>query len=885
MPSWKKIILSGSDAALNSLNITTSLTASGLRYPTADNGEDSFIQTNGTGILSFQYVKTIYEEVYNGETTTIAKGTPLYVSGAVGAAAKVFKADAGNPARVPAVYIAADTLTSGSTGRGVTLGLIKGVNTKGYPAGTEIYLGVGGGWTSTRPTGSATVQTLGYVTKEGPGGQGVVLNPGPNSIPNIVSGSVWVGNSSSLPVPVTTSSLRVAFAVSASEASTLDGIDSTGYVQTTGDQTIYDIKTFDSRVLLGVDDSLTGNGKVTFNTIDLLNISNVKASIAGGQIPTDDLGAGYGDLLFLDASDTVLAGLYQNGAGFKLLSGNFIGNLIGTASLATTASYVKNAVSASWAPDTTFPYTGSARITGSLNIEGTTQLGTLGKSTQSPLIFNPDTATYSVFYIKNTTSGLTLGTGANPYTGTDFLRYDGSGNSTLIGTQTISGSTTLFNNAGLLNLRGLDHAYIQWYPDNGTRRAYFGFPSAGSSDIILENEFTNGDIIFKPNGGNIGLNTYSPTAKLHLKSDGSTSGTTALTVDNSSNTNLLTILDNGNIGIGTTTPQANLQVIGSSIFSGSVSITTPYAPGVNLEYNISGSVLFGSTAVSTAYGSLSHGQQTTTNALYSHAEGYNTYTDINGPYSHAEGFSTITRGIGSHAEGTDTYSIGDYSHAEGDGSDSYGVGSHAEGQLTISSGSYSHTQGYKTLTDADYSFAGGIETIANGTGQSVLGKYNIPIQSSESVFIVGGGANTSEQKNIAVFTTASVIISGSIEVTGSIVLNTRSITKTSFDTVTGGTAVNTSCDEPLVQFKTFRSLHVKYSIEDNTGSNYRAGTIVGVADGTGNVQYVETSTPSIGNTSNIYLSIIPTNSNANITLRIDNQSGNDVDITTEYTLL
>ena len=42
----------------------------------------------------------------------------------------------------------------------------------------------------------------------------------------------------------------------------------------------------------------------------------------------------------------------------------------GTPSLATTASYVLNAVSASYAPDTTFPYTGSALITGSLQITG-----------------------------------------------------------------------------------------------------------------------------------------------------------------------------------------------------------------------------------------------------------------------------------------------------------------------------------------------------------------------------------------------------------------------------------------------------------------------------------------------------------------------------------
>ncbi len=61
----------------------------------------------------------------------------------------------------------------------------------------------------------------------------------------------------------------------------------------------------------------------------------------------------------------------------------------GTPSLATTASYVLNAVSASYAPDTTFPYTGSARITGSLGITGSFSVST---GSVTPL----NTATYTL---------------------------------------------------------------------------------------------------------------------------------------------------------------------------------------------------------------------------------------------------------------------------------------------------------------------------------------------------------------------------------------------------------------------------------------------------------------------------------------------------------
>jgi hypothetical protein len=218
MPNWKKIIISGSDAALNSLNVSTSFTASGLNYPAADNGEESFMQTDGNGNLSLQYVKTIYEEIVNGEATTLIKGTPVYASGSQGAASIVFRADASDPNKMPVIYVAADTLAPTEAGRGIALGLIKGIDTTGFPAGTEIYVAPGGGFTSTRPTGSAIVQVLGYVTKEGNGGQGVVLNPGPNSLPNLPSGSVWVGNSNSIPTAITTSSLSVASASFATQA-------------------------------------------------------------------------------------------------------------------------------------------------------------------------------------------------------------------------------------------------------------------------------------------------------------------------------------------------------------------------------------------------------------------------------------------------------------------------------------------------------------------------------------------------------------------------------------------------------------------------------------------------------------------------------------------
>ena len=58
MPNWKKLITSGSNAALNTLNVTTSVTASSaliadLTYPVTDGVNGQVIGTDGSGNLSF----------------------------------------------------------------------------------------------------------------------------------------------------------------------------------------------------------------------------------------------------------------------------------------------------------------------------------------------------------------------------------------------------------------------------------------------------------------------------------------------------------------------------------------------------------------------------------------------------------------------------------------------------------------------------------------------------------------------------------------------------------------------------------------------------------------------------------------------------------------
>ena len=214
----------GNQTITGSVNITGSLINNNITYPSTDGSAGQIITTNGSGSLSFidiaaTNITTITEAVRYGENITV--GDPLYVSGSSGTRPIVFKADAADPSKMPVIYVASSTATANTNTTAIALGLITNVTTTGYPDGTLIYVGEGGGWSASRPTGSTSiVQPLGIVTKEGPGGsgRGLVLNPGPVLLPNIQEGYVWVGDGTNQPIEIATSSLSVASAVSASFA-------------------------------------------------------------------------------------------------------------------------------------------------------------------------------------------------------------------------------------------------------------------------------------------------------------------------------------------------------------------------------------------------------------------------------------------------------------------------------------------------------------------------------------------------------------------------------------------------------------------------------------------------------------------------------------------
>jgi len=109
---------------------------------------------------------SIEDSIYNGSGSVISKGTPLYAVGTQGNYWNVAPADASDPSKMPVVVIAGEEIGIAEVGLGLIKGHIKQVNTTGLADGAEVYVGVGGGYTSTKPTAEGVIiQRLGTVIK------------------------------------------------------------------------------------------------------------------------------------------------------------------------------------------------------------------------------------------------------------------------------------------------------------------------------------------------------------------------------------------------------------------------------------------------------------------------------------------------------------------------------------------------------------------------------------------------------------------------------------------------------------------------------------------------------------------------------------------------
>jgi hypothetical protein len=105
-------------------------------------------------ILSSVGVPFISLEVKNTTGATIAKGTPVYISG-YSTKPLVAKSDSDDLTTFPVVGITQAAISNGADGVIIVSGVFEGINTSSYTAGEILYVANGGGLTDAIPAGGS----------------------------------------------------------------------------------------------------------------------------------------------------------------------------------------------------------------------------------------------------------------------------------------------------------------------------------------------------------------------------------------------------------------------------------------------------------------------------------------------------------------------------------------------------------------------------------------------------------------------------------------------------------------------------------------------------------------------------------------------------------
>lgn len=243
---------------------------------------------------------------------------------------------------------------------------------------------------------------------------------------------------------------------------------------------------------------------------------------------------------------------------------------------------------------------------------------------------------------------------------------------------------------------------------------------------------------------------------------------------------LATTFSQGNVGINTDSPVASLHVHGNTIFDSNLVVgathTTDY-PARLLFYNDEhGAFRFGTmddnqwNSDNLGENSFAGGKNTNATGSYAFAMGYT--ASATGDLSTAFGSLTEATGLGATA-------VGAYARTVGESALALGPGTYAVGLRSVAMGYYSSALGVRSIAIGGHCYANGsyaatIGTglIANGYSSVVVGIYNDSLVApqgsltgSTPLFIVGNGSNYLVPSNaMVVYQSGKVEIDGQLQV-------------------------------------------------------------------------------------------------------------------------
>lgn len=168
MPSWKKVITSGSNASLNSLyapSITGSLLGTASYAIYAETASVSLATTENRII------------VMNKSGATITKGMVVHLTGSNNSSDTPYVITASyesDSLSANTLGIAYQTITTNNTGYVVTEGVLTGIDVTGFISGQILYLGATGSIIGTAPVAPLHSVRLGQVVRDSPSNNGSI---------------------------------------------------------------------------------------------------------------------------------------------------------------------------------------------------------------------------------------------------------------------------------------------------------------------------------------------------------------------------------------------------------------------------------------------------------------------------------------------------------------------------------------------------------------------------------------------------------------------------------------------------------------------------------------------------------------------------------------
>lgn len=174
---------------------------------------DTAIITNKTldSFTNMNHADTQHLNAQNESGVLITKGTIVYISGYDNPSdlPLILPTDANSAATMPAVGIVTADIADGTDGDVTLDGVLIGVVTTGFTVGDTLYVSeTTGAYTNVRPTGTALVQNIGTVLKVAGAGAGrikVTSIDRSNDTPNLLDGTLWIGNAGDIATGVTMS--------------------------------------------------------------------------------------------------------------------------------------------------------------------------------------------------------------------------------------------------------------------------------------------------------------------------------------------------------------------------------------------------------------------------------------------------------------------------------------------------------------------------------------------------------------------------------------------------------------------------------------------------------------------------------------------------------